>query len=217
MIDKIDKNNKIDQELNNLNTSIKRNRRSRRLASTRGIKWHNSTDLDVYYNHNHNYDSISYTGWVRLFAGPHTSSEIIQTLNCLEDENVSSLLEIDSNTTVYDLIQLLCLPSELTIYKQIGGNESVRLQDNVTLLEEQDGFLRSLGIGDEARRKRLGLDPELCYLISFHLGPSVPLPKLFYGLKTSGSVHVLKGLVFPQWKIRPMCIFGGVLFIYPGK
>ncbi|XP_044730129.1 uncharacterized protein LOC123293363 [Chrysoperla carnea] len=178
-----------------------RNRRSRRLASTRGIKWHNS-DLDVY----HTNDDINFSGWIRLFAGPDYGDET----------NISSLLEIDLDTTVYDLVTLLCLPNELTIYKQIGGSESERLNENTTLLEEQNEFLKVLGFSDHTRRKRLGVDPDLCHLINFHLGPAVPLKHLS-GFKTCGSVYVLKGLVFPQWKLRPMTILGPILFIFPGN
>jgi hypothetical protein len=44
----------------------------------------------------------------------------------------------------------------------------------------------------------------------------MPLPGL-KGLKKCGAVLVLKGLVFPQWRRRPIALLNSRLFLYPGK
>ena len=46
-------------------------------------------------------------------------------------------------------------------------------------------------------------------------GPASPLPEL-HGYSRCGHALVLKGLVFPQWKRRPLAVIGSRLFLYPG-
>jgi len=43
----------------------------------------------------------------------------------------------------------------------------------------------------------------------------MPHPGL--GLNKCGTVLVLKGLVFPQWRKRPIALIHSRLFLYPGK
>lgn len=45
-----------------------------------------------------------------------------------------------------------------------------------------------------------------------HLGPTCQEKNM-----RSGQVHILKGLVLPQWKLRDLVIIGENLFLYPGK
>ncbi|KAG8227051.1 hypothetical protein J437_LFUL013234 [Ladona fulva] len=49
-----------------------------------------------------------------------------------------------------------------------------------------------------------------------HKRPSVPIPAL-EGITRCGTVHVLKGHAFPQWKPRPVAILGNTLFIFPSQ
>lgn len=98
---------------------------------------------------------------------------------------------------------------------QIGGGRTRRLEENEYPLLVQEEFLKSLGYFDESRRARLGIDPELKYLIRFHIGPAeIPMCK---GVLRSGSVEVLKGLMFPQWRRRHLAIVGSKLILYAGE
>lgn len=109
----------------------------------------------------------------------------------------------------------LVLPSLLHEQVQTGGGRTRRLEENEYPLLVQEEFLRSLGYFDESRRARLGIDPELKHLIRFHIGPAeIPMCK---GVLRSGTVEVLKGLVFPQWRRRHLAIVGSKLILYPGK
>ncbi|EZA50190.1 PH domain leucine-rich repeat-containing protein phosphatase [Ooceraea biroi] len=97
-----------------------------------------------------------------------------------------------------------------------GGEPGRRLASQEKPLEIQDQFLQRLGYQEVSRRARLGVDPELRHLVGFHVGPASPLPDLT-GYSRCGYTLVLKGLVFPQWKRRPLAVIGSRLFLYPGK
>ncbi|KAE8743580.1 hypothetical protein FOCC_FOCC010827 [Frankliniella occidentalis] len=79
---------------------------------------------------------------------------------------------------------------------------------------DADRFLQRLGFSDRSRRARLGIDPELRHLIRFHVGSTPPLAEVA-GATRSGSLMLLKGLVFPHWKRRPALLLGDRLFLYP--
>ena len=78
----------------------------------------------------------------------------------------------------------------------------------------QEDFLKRLGYLDESRRSRLGIDPDLKFLIRFHIGPTDIIH--CKGVTRCGSVEILKGLVFPQWRRRTIAIIGSTLVVYPG-
>jgi hypothetical protein len=98
---------------------------------------------------------------------------------------------------------------------QYGGGPSHRLSPDDCPLALQDAFLERLGYTNTMRRARIGIDPELRHLLRFHTGPAMPHPGL--GLSKCGAVLVLKGLVFPQWRKRPIALIHSRLFLYPGK
>lgn len=75
--------------------------------------------------------------------------------------------------------------------------------------------MRVIGYKDESRRARLGISSDLKYLIRFHIASS-EIPHL-QPVAHSGSVEILKGLVFPQWKKRFVAIVGRYLYLYPGN
>lgn len=99
---------------------------------------------------------------------------------------------------------------------QYGGGPSQRLSPEDCPLALQDTFLERLGYTTTVRRTRLGIDPELRHLLRFHTGPATPHPGL-KGFSKCGAVLVLKGLVFPQWRRRPIALLHSRLFLYPGK
>ena len=55
-----------------------------------------------------------------------------------------------------------------------------------------------------------------CLFLLIVPGPASPLPDLAR-YSRYGYTLVLKGLVFPQWKRRPLAVIGSRLFLYPGK
>ncbi|CAH0389385.1 unnamed protein product [Bemisia tabaci] len=91
-----------------------------------------------------------------------------------------------------------------------GGAEERRLKSDENPLIIQDEFLRQIGYSDPSRRDRLGVDINLKYLIKFYIGPTCQEKNM-----RSGQVHILKGLVLPQWKLRDLVIIGENLFLYP--
>lgn len=97
----------------------------------------------------------------------------------------------------------------------MGGVSSRRLDENEHPLVIQEEFLKKLGYLDESRRSRLGIDPDLKYLIRFHIGPTDII--LCKGVTKCGSVEILKGLVFPQWRRRTIAVVGSTLIVYPGR
>ncbi|XP_015434327.1 PREDICTED: protein phosphatase PHLPP-like protein [Dufourea novaeangliae] len=108
----------------------------------------------------------------------------------------------------------MLLGDDLSLFIQYGGEDGRRLAQQEKPLEIQDQFLQKLGYQDVSRRSRLGVDPELRHLVAFHVGPASPLPDLA-GYSRCGHALVLKGLVFPQWKRRPLAVIGSRLFLYP--
>ncbi|XP_017875246.2 PH domain leucine-rich repeat-containing protein phosphatase 2 [Ceratina calcarata] len=142
-------------------------------------------------------DATGGSGWVRI----HTGIE-------------SSLVYLTLDTTAKDVCRDMLLGDDLSLFIQYGGESGRRLASQEKPLEIQDQFLQKLGYQDTSRRSRLGVDPELRHLIAFHVGPASPLPELT-GYSRCGYALVLKGLVFPQWKRRPLAVIGSRLFLYP--
>ncbi|RVE50452.1 hypothetical protein evm_004877 [Chilo suppressalis] len=166
-----------------LNASSPHGRRKslRRLASTRGFKPRHTCD----------------NGWIRVFEG----------LEPYAVDAPSKLLKISLSTTVGEVNEKLGFGDELTLWLQIGGEKSRRLEKNEFPLRIQENFLTSHGWTSEARRQRLAVDPELKYTIRWCAGPS----DRSGGILRSGTINILKGHVFPQWKSRPAHIIGSQL------
>ncbi|XP_058452198.1 protein phosphatase PHLPP-like protein [Malaya genurostris] len=147
------------------------------------------------------------SGWIRVYCGPDRSD-----VSC---EDPSRMVHVVTTATTLDVVKDMDLPMDYTLWVQIGGTKTRRLEENEYPLLVQEEFLKSLGYLDESRRARLGIDPELKYLLRFHIGPlEIPMCK---GVLRSGSVEILKGLVFPQWRKRYLAIVGSKLIIYPAN
>lgn len=98
---------------------------------------------------------------------------------------------------------------------QIGGSTTRRLQNDEHPFMLQDDFLKKIGYLDASRRARLCIDPDLKYMLRFYLGPA-EAQKCKYGVTKSGTIEILKGLVFPQWQKRSVAIVGHQLLVYSG-
>uniref|UniRef100_A0A6E8VYW2 PPM-type phosphatase domain-containing protein n=1 Tax=Anopheles coluzzii TaxID=1518534 RepID=A0A6E8VYW2_ANOCL len=147
------------------------------------------------------------SGWLRVYCGPDRSE--------ISAEDRSRMIHVVTTATTLDVVKDMNLPGDYTLWVQIGGGRTRRLEENEYPLLVQEEFLKSLGYFDESRRARLGIDPELKYLIRFHIGPAeIPMCK---GVLRSGSVEVLKGLMFPQWRRRHLAIVGSKLILYAGS
>ncbi|ETN60766.1 hypothetical protein AND_007595 [Anopheles darlingi] len=147
------------------------------------------------------------SGWLRVYCGPDRSE--------ISSEDRSRMIHVVTTATTLDVVKDMNLPGDYTLWVQTGGGRTRRLEENEYPLLVQEEFLRSLGYFDESRRARLGIDPELKHLIRFHIGPAeIPMCK---GVLRSGTVEVLKGLVFPQWRRRHLAIVGSKLILYPGS
>ncbi|XP_052864489.1 protein phosphatase PHLPP-like protein [Anopheles cruzii] len=147
------------------------------------------------------------SGWLRIYCGPDRSE--------ITSEDRSRMIHVVTTATTLDVVKDMNLPGDYTLWVQTGGGRTRRLEENEYPLLVQEEFLRSLGYFDESRRARLGIDPELKHLIRFHIGPAeIPMCK---GVLRSGTVEVLKGLVFPQWRRRHLAIVGSKLILYPGN
>lgn len=136
-------------------------------------------------------------------------SEISKPDKLLSDLSVLKRKFIISRWLKY-FLELCCF------YSQYGGGPSHRLSPDDCPLALQDAFLERLGYTNTTRRVRIGIDPELRHLLRFHTGPAMPHPGL-KGLNKCGAVLVLKGLVFPQWRRRPIALLHSRLFLYPGN
>ncbi|CAK9809411.1 Protein phosphatase PHLPP-like protein [Anthophora plagiata] len=158
-----------------------------RLQETFNSSWDSGVGVDV----------AGGSGWVRI----HTGIE-------------SSLVYLTLDTTARDVCRDMLLGDDLSLFIQYGGESGRRMASHEKPLETQDQFLQKLGYQDASRRSRLGVDPELRHLIAFHVGPASPLLELT-GYSRCGHALVLKGLVFPQWKRRPLAVIGSRLFLYP--
>ncbi|XP_055544111.1 protein phosphatase PHLPP-like protein [Wyeomyia smithii] len=147
------------------------------------------------------------SGWIRVYCGPDRSDVSL--------EDPSRMIHVVTTSTTLDVVKDMNLPMEYTLWVQIGGSKTRRLEENEYPLLVQEEFLKSLGYVDESRRGRLGIDPELKHLFRFHIGPSeIPMCK---GVLRSGSVEILKGLVFPQWRKRYLAIVGSKLIVFPAS
>ncbi|XP_052897884.1 protein phosphatase PHLPP-like protein [Anopheles moucheti] len=147
------------------------------------------------------------SGWLRIYCGPDRSA--------ISAEDRSRMIHVVTTATTLDVVKDMNLPADYTLWVQIGGGRTRRLEENEYPLLVQEEFLKSLGYFDESRRARLGIDPELKYLIRFHIGPAeIPMCK---GVLRSGTVELLKGLMFPQWRRRHLAIVGSKLILYHGN
>uniref|UniRef100_A0A182ILP2 PHLPP-like RA domain-containing protein n=1 Tax=Anopheles atroparvus TaxID=41427 RepID=A0A182ILP2_ANOAO len=147
------------------------------------------------------------SGWLRVYCGPDRSE--------ISSEDRSRMIHVVTTATTLDVVKDMNLPGDYTLWVQIGGGRTRRLEENEYPLLVQEEFLKSLGYFDESRRARLGIDPELKHLIRFHVGPAeIAMCK---GVLRSGTVEVLKGLVFPQWRRRHLAVVGSKLVLYPGN
>ena len=147
------------------------------------------------------------SGWIRIYCGPDRSE-----FSC-EDPN--RMVMVYANSTTLEIVKDMGLPADYTLWLQTGGEKSRRLDETEHPFVVQEEFLKKLGYIDESRRSRLGIDPDLKYLIRFHIGPiDIPLCK---GATKCGNVELLKGLVFPQWRRRTIAIIGTKLIIYPAN
>lgn len=147
------------------------------------------------------------SGWIRIYCGPDRSE-----FSC-EDPN--RMVMVYANSSTLEIVKDMGLPADYTLWIQIGGEKSRRLDEAEHPFQVQEEFLKKLGYLDESRRSRLGIDPDLKFLIRFHIGPiDIPLCK---GATKCGNVELLKGLVFPQWRRRCLAIIGTKLIIYPAN
>lgn len=147
------------------------------------------------------------SGWIRIYCGPDRSE-----FSC-EDPN--RMVMVYANSTTLEIVKDMGLPGDYTLWVQIGGEKSRRLNEIEHPFMVQEEFLKKLGYVDESRRSRLGIDPDLKFLIRFHIGPiDIPLCK---GATKCGNVELLKGLVFPQWRRRTIAIIGTKFIIYPAN
>ncbi|KAI5633984.1 leucine rich repeat domain-containing protein [Phthorimaea operculella] len=153
----------------------------RRLASTRGFRPRPANEH----------------GYLRIFDG----------LEPFAVDAPSKLVKVTLNTTVEDINKKLGFNEELTVWIQIGGDHTRRLELDEYPLRIQEQYLVTQGWRSEARRLRLAVDPELRHSLRFCAGPGVRSG----GVLRSGTLYVLKGHVFPQWKPRPAHIIGSRL------
>nr|XP_012549953.2 protein phosphatase PHLPP-like protein isoform X1 [Bombyx mori] len=156
----------------------------RRLASTRGFKSRNQDEH----------------GWIRVFEG----------LEPFAVDAPSKLVKVTLSTTVEEINKDLGFTDESTLWMQIGGEKSRRLELDEYPLRIQDQFLATCGWRSESRRKRLAVDPELRQSLRWCAGPAGN----HGGVLRSGTLYVLKGHVFPQWKPKPAFIIGSRLHTY---
>lgn len=154
----------------------------RRLASTRGFR------------------PRSEFSWIRVFDG----------LEPFAIDAPSKLIKVSQYTTVEDVNKKLGFNEDLTLWIQIGGENSRRLELNEYPLKIQDEFLAKNGWTSISRQLRLAVDPELRHSLRWCAGPAARSG----GVLRSGTVFVLKGHVFPQWKPRLAHIIGSQLHTY---
>ena len=173
--------------LNSSDVKIKINQLKQSSNSTKSTPWNSS-------------------GFIRVYCGPDRSDISIEDPNRMVNVYITS--------TTIEVVKDMGLPPEYTLWCQIG-QKSRRLDDFEYPLVIQEEFLKKLGYLDDSRRSRLGIDLDLKYLIRFHIGPTDHA--LCKGATKCGSVELLKGLVFPQWRRRTIAIIGTKLIIYPAN
>lgn len=156
----------------------------RRLASTRGFKPRPTNEY----------------GWLRVFDG----------LEPFSVDAPSKLVKVTLNTTVEEVNKNLGFGDELTLWVQIGAENSRRLEPDDFPLRIQEQYLATCGWKSEDRRLRLAVDPELRHSLRWCVGPA----NRCGGVLRSGTLYVLKGHVFPQWKPRPAYTIGSRLHTY---
>ncbi|XP_047515769.1 protein phosphatase PHLPP-like protein isoform X1 [Pieris napi] len=136
--------------------------------------------------------------WIRVFEG----------LQPYAVDAPSKLVKVSNNTTAEDVNKKLGFSEELTLWLQIG-EQTRRLESYEYPWRIQEQFLMKLGWRSEARRLRLAVDPEMRHSLRWCAGPA----SRSSGVCQAGTVYVLKGHVFPQWKPRSAQIFGSQLHI----
>ncbi|KAI8427939.1 hypothetical protein MSG28_002265 [Choristoneura fumiferana] len=151
----------------------------RRLASTRGFKPRTANEY----------------GWIRVFEG----------LEPFALDAPSKLVKVTLNTTVEDVNKELGFGEELTLWSQIGGEQSRRLELDEYPLRIQEQFLATYGWNSAARRLRLAVDPELRHSLRWCAGPASP----YGGVLRSGIIHILKGHKLVLC-LKPRCQGNGV-------
>lgn len=156
----------------------------RRLASTRGFKPRAANEY----------------GWIRIFEG----------LEPFAVDAPSKLVRISLNNTVEDINKKLGFGDELTLWLQLGCDNSRRLELDEYPLRIQEQYLATCGWKSEPRRQRLAVDPELRHSLRWCVGPAGRSG----GVIRSGTLYVLKGHVFPQWKAKPAHIIGSRLYMF---
>lgn len=156
----------------------------RRLASTRGFKPCPAQEAT----------------WIRVFDG----------LEPFAVDAPSKLVKVTLNSTVEEVNKRLGLNDELTLWVQIGAERPRRLDFDEYPLRIQEQVLVTQGWKSADRRLRLAVDPELRHSIRFSTGPAARC----VGTPNSGTLYVLKGHVFPQWKPRIAYILGSRLHMH---
>lgn len=210
--------------INNTNTIVKSDEQNNNSNNNCNVECNttkvilNSNDIKMKINHlnqnstsnksstNNNSVSWNSCGFIRIYCGPDRSEISI------EDPN--RMVNVYSTSTTIEIVKDMGLPPDYTLWCQIG-KKTRRLEDAEHPLLIQEEFLKKLGYLDESRRSRLGIDLDLKYLIRFHIGPTDH--SLCRGAVKCGSVELLKGLVFPQWKRRTIAIIGSKLILYPAN
>lgn len=141
-------------------------------------------------------------GWIRVFEG----------IEPFAVDAPSKLIKVNLNTTVEEVNKELGFSEELTLWLQTGGEHTRRLELDEYPLRIQEHFLVTCGWRSEARRLRLAVDPELRHTLRWCAGPAG-----HSGVMRSGTVNILKGHVFPQWKPRQAYVVGSKLHMCGGE
>ncbi|KAI5705372.1 hypothetical protein M8J75_014355 [Diaphorina citri] len=137
-------------------------------------------------------------GWIRLFESWDGQ------------DTEGTLVYLSRETTVNDVCRDLSISVYHSVWIQIDGQDQRPLKKWEKPLVIQDEFLVDLGYENPARRTRLAIDPTFRHLFKYFIGPWSD-----EGITRGGSVHILKGLVLPQWRRRYAVLVHNKLFIYP--
>ncbi|KAG7311444.1 hypothetical protein JYU34_002486 [Plutella xylostella] len=136
-------------------------------------------------------------GWLRVFEG----------LEPFAAGAGSKLVRATPSTTADEVCRQLGLGEEQALWLQLGGGPGRRVEADERPLRLQEQALAACGWRSAWRRARLAVDPELRHALRWAAGPAACGTCVL----RSGTLHVLKGHVFPQWKPRPAYIIGSCL------
>ncbi|XP_037977122.2 protein phosphatase PHLPP-like protein [Plutella xylostella] len=136
-------------------------------------------------------------GWLRVFEG----------LEPFAAGAGSKLVRATLSTTAEEVCRQLGLGEEQALWLQVGGGPGRRVEADERPLRLQEQALAACGWRSAWRRARLAVDPELRHALRWAAGPAARGTCVL----RSGTLHVLKGHVFPQWKPRPAYIIGSRL------